>query len=545
MFVILKRRNGPMVEYSSTPKLSHKESPMDSLLQKQDFSTDEIELLTKQIAKGGGISFFGQLTGKFLNLLLQILLTRLLGSAEYGLYVLGFNILESTRKIFSLGLQDGVVRFGAMYQGIGDKASLKGTFISALSISFCSAIISGIVLFFMSDIIARNVFHEPNLLNPLRLFSLAAPFYTLLIVTAFSARALRRIDYEVAITQLSLPLITLLATGISFLLGYHIEGAVCGFFISTVISAGIGLYLLYRIFPSLISRIKPQCNLSMLLSYSIVMMPVSMSSFMLKRVDRFMLGIMSSVGDVGIYNAAATLAMQSDIILVSFSTFFTPTVASLFYRGHMNMLSILMKTTNKWIFTLTFPTVIVCIFFARPIMTFFGSEFSVGASVLIVLAIAELINSSVGLISSMLTMTGHQKIELFNCLTIGGLNVLLNFLFIPKYGALGAAIATGISIIIINLTRLFEVYFFYRLHPYKSSYWKPIIAGVMAISIWLCIKGIWFPTRWMWIAGIVIFGVSYILALLVLRLDEEDQMFLMVLRNIILKRLRLLKGGNQ
>ena len=71
------------------------------------------------------------------------------------------------------------------------------------------------------------------------------------------------------------------------------------------------------------------------------------------------------------------------------------------------------------------------------------------------------------LLGLMLTMTGHQKIELANSITFGGLNIFLNILLVQIYGILGVAIATGLSLSLINLARLLEVYYLFYLHPYK------------------------------------------------------------------------------
>lgn len=501
-----------------------------------------LEQLTKQIAKGGGIAFIGQVVGRFFTLLLQILLTRVLGPVGYGLYALGYSILGIAHTVSMLGLQNGVVRFGAMYHGAGDKARLKGTLLSALGISFGSAWAVALSLYFLASLIAEGVFNEPQLANPLCAFAFALPFYTLVTMTSFSARALRRIDYDVAISHLFRPLLTLLAVGASFLLGYRLIGAVTGFVISTVLAAGLGFYLLCRLFPELLSGLKARYETKTLLLYSLTVLLVGLSSLLITRTDRIMLGILGTVEDVGIYNAAATLAIQATLFLVSFNAIFSPIIADLFNQGRMQELGTLLKTTTKWTFALTLPVVLVFVLFARPLMRLFGPTFLPGAPVLISLGIAELVNAGTGSVGFMLTMTGWQKFELLNSLTLGGLNVFLNFLLIPRYGVLGAGIATGLSIALVNLARLVEVYWLYRVHPYKLSYWKPLMAGVVAALAWLGVREMWNPTGWLWVGGVALFGVMYMLAFLVLRLDDEDRLILQALKR---RALRLPKGGNR
>ena len=493
-----------------------------------------VDRLTKQIAKGGGIAFAGQIAGRFFTLLLQILLTRVLGTVSYGLYALGFTVLGITQTISLFGLQNGVVRFGAMYRGEGDRARLKGTLLLALGMSFGLALVVAIALYFLAGVIAKGVFHEPSLASPLRAFAFALPFYTFVTISAFSARAFRRIDYDVAVSQFFRPLATLIAVGGSFLLGFRLMGAVYGFLFSTVIAAGLGLYLLYRLFPDIASGVRARWEPKTLLLYSGTVLLAGMSGLLLKRTDRIMLGILSSAKSVGIYSAAANLAIQAALFLTSFNAIFSPIISDLFHRGRMRELEALFKTTTKWIFTLTLPVVLILVLFARPIMRVFGPGFSSGATVLITLAIAQVVNASVGSVGFVLTMTGRHKIALINSLALGGLNVLLNLLLIPPYGVLGAAIATGISIALINVTKLIEVYWLYKLHPYKASYWKPMVAGAVAVAFCFGLRKFVEFTGWLQVGEVVLFGAVYGAAILILGLEVEDR----IIVGAIKRRLR-------
>lgn len=496
---------------------------------------ESLERLTKQVAKGGGIAFTGQIIGRLFTLLLQILLTRVLGARGYGLYSLGYSVLGIAQTVSLLGLQNGVVRFGAMYHGAGDKKRLKGTLLLAIGISFASALVVAVVLFLLAGPIAEGVFNEPELTSPLRGFSLALPFFTLVAITSYSARAFRRIDYEVAISQLFRPLLALIAVSLSFLLGFRLMGAIYGFLISTVISAGLGFYFLHCLFPDFTSKLRARYELKTLLLYSSTVLLVGLSQLLLTRIDRIMLGILASAEDVGIYNAAAILAMQATLFLTSFNAIFSPTIADLFHRGRMRELEELFKTTTKWIFAFTFPVMLVFALFSRPLMRLFGHGFVAGEPVLISLGVAHLINAGTGAVGFMLIMTGRQKLELINTFTLGGLNVLLNFLLIPRYGVLGAGIATGLAIALVNLGRLLEVYRFYRLHPYKLSYWKPFVAGGVATGGWLIITQLVNFAGWLWFGAVALFGVLYFLSLLMLGLDHEDWLILQALKHRLLR----------
>jgi O-antigen/teichoic acid export membrane protein len=489
------------------------------------------EGLTREIAKGGGITFVGQVIGKCVNFLFQILLARVLGASTYGIYALGYNLLVITQTVSLLGLGNGVVRFGSMYRGKGNRNRLKGTCLVAFVLSLASAIIVSTLLFLFAPIIAVDLFDEPDLTAPLRVFSFSLPFYSLMTIAAYSARAFRRMEYDVGVQRVFHPLVNLIIVSAAFLFGFRLMGVVYGFLISSAVAAGLGIYLLWLIFPDLISGLKPDYELKRLLYYSLTILLIGFSHLLLSSTDRIVLGIFHVAQDVGIYNAALVAASQTAIFLGSFNTIFSPIIADLYHQERMKQLESLFKITTKWIFAMTLPIFLILVIFSGQIMALFGSQFRNGWMVLIILAIAQLLNASTGAVGFMLTMTGHQKIELVNSLIFGGLNILLNILLVQTYGILGVAIAIGLSLSLINLARLLEVYYLFHLHPYKASYWKPLMAGAVAAIFGLGID--WFaqPDGWFWLAGAGIFGVVYVLVLISLGLEEEEKVVLKAVKD--------------
>lgn len=489
------------------------------------------EGLTREIAKGGGITFIGQVIGKGINFLFQILLARVLGASTYGLYALGYNVLGITQTVSLLGLGNGVVRFGSMYCGEENKSRLKGTCLAALALVLSSAIVISTLLFLLAPIVAVHVFNEPKLTGVLRVFSFSLPFYSLLTIAAYSARAFRRMEYDVGVQRVFHPLANLIIVSAAFLLGFRLMGVVYGFLISSAVAASLGIYLLWRIFPDLISGLKPDYELKTLLYYSLTILLIGFSHLLLSSTDRIILGIFNVAEDVGIYNAALIAASQATLFLGSFNTIFSPIIADLYYQERMNQLESLFKITTKWIFALTLPIFLILILFSGQIMALFGSQFRNGWIVLIILAIAQLLNASAGSVGLMLTMTGHQKIELVNSIIFGGVNIFLNILLVQIYGIVGVAIATGLSLSLINLARLLEVYYLFHLHPYKVSYWKPLMAGGLGAILGLGTTRFAQPDGWFWLAGVGIFGVFYVSVLISLGLEEEEKVVLKAVKD--------------
>ena len=80
------------------------------------------------------------------------------------------------------------------------------------------------------------------------------------------------------------------------------------------------------------------------------------------------------------------------------------------------------------------------------VLSLFGSEFQQGAVVLRVLTAGHCMTAAMGVVSLLLSMTGHQTTVAKTLAITALLNIALNAVLIPPYGAPGAAIATTLTV---------------------------------------------------------------------------------------------------
>ncbi|MCF6151591.1 MAG: hypothetical protein E3K38_04730 [Candidatus Kuenenia stuttgartiensis] len=214
---------------------------------------------------------------------------------------------------------------------------------------------------------------------------------------------------------------------------------------------------------------------------------------------------------------------------------YAPSIAELYYKGEKDRLKNLLKTSTRWIFLITLPLTIILIFSSKEIMAVFGKEYTgeAGSFVIIVLALAQFVNCVTGGVGSNLSICGKQKLEMVNNIAMFVMNGILNYLLIISYGAAGAAIATGISIAVINVVRLIQVYILFKIHTYNTGYLAGIISGTVAIVL-LYYYGHYIPDTSYAVSltakslGIaLIFGISFIIA----GLKEEDTVLFLSIIN--------------
>ena len=446
-------------------------------------ATGELNRLTTQVAKGAGIAFIGygvRIVGGFC---FNILLGRL-GARAYGLYALGRSVISIVQPISFLGLDRGTVRLGSVHRGEGNSAHVKGVIRSSLGISLVSAVFFSAVLFNLAGIISDNLFNKPDLTHILQIFALILPFYRFTGVATTVAQSFRRIDYEQTVTVCQV-LLNLTLVGLTFLFGYRLAGAMYGLLMAGVLGSGVGGYFLWKTFPEIGSGLRPVYEIKRLLSISLPMALVAVAYVLLNYVDRLMLGYFRTATDVGIYNAASFLTAQMRLFINAIIPIFSPIVADLHNKGKFPEIERLYKTVTRWILIATLPLFLLFLFFPTHIIGILGAEYEAGSVVLTLLAIACLIGVSTGPCGQILLMTGKENVDVLNNVALIVVNVSLNLWLIPAYGILGAAIATTVGLVLLNIARFLEVYRLYKMTPYELSMLKPISAAIIAAFVTL------------------------------------------------------------
>ncbi len=487
--------------------------------------------VVRELGRGGQTAILFGLAGQVVRLVMQVMLGRVLGAQAYGLYTLGRSALEILSRFGLIGLQNGVVHFVAIYHGEGDRARVRGTILTALALVAGSSSLAGLGLWWASDWAAHVVFNKPDLAPTLRGFAVALPAYAMLLLLTACARGLRHIGYYSGMTHMVHPLMVLIFVAGGFAMGMKLDGVLWGFGLSTALACVLMFMGLRRLFPTLLSlRQGFHFTGSHILTFSAQLLFKDLSSRILTHLDRLMLGIWGLASDVGIYGMSAFIGHRIDFFQRMFNGIFAPMIADLYNQGKRSEMVRIFQTVSKWTLLLTLPVFFTFIFLGYAILELFGREFNAGWATLIVLSLGNLINIGVGPVGHMLIMTGRPSLELVNSWASGIANIVLNLWLIPRYGAFGAALATAITVTMLNLIRLLEVYHIHQCYPFRLGTLKVLAAfTISGGSMWLLADFYAFALggKLVCLAG---FMVIYTGILFALGWDEEDQLVLHRLR---------------
>jgi O-antigen/teichoic acid export membrane protein len=143
----------------------------------------------------------------------------------------------------------------------------------------------------------------------------------------------------------------------------------------------------------------------------------------------------------------------------NFIPLYLPSASRLFAKGDTAGINHLFWETSLWMSVLAFPIFLATACFAQPLTIFlYGARYAPSAPILAILSLGYFINAIFH--CNVVTLKVLGKIRLMVILNIATpiIIVVFNLLLIPRYGAIGAAVATSAALIIQNVLRQFTLW---------------------------------------------------------------------------------------
>lgn len=479
------------------------------------------------LATGARNGLIGSIGGRFLSVLGNIIIARLLGPAIFGIYAIGWTLVRFFSLVIPLGMDRAVLRYAPRFWK-KDNAGFKGLLITVNQIAIGSGITAGIIFFILSSWLANSVYLQPELTTVFRLFSFAFPLISLLVVAAASTRITRKIQYSVWLYDLGQPLLGLGLIVIFFVLGLGINGIVLAEVVSLGCAAIAAIFVVNKVFPE-IRGVRPNREMKPgeLFAYSVPAMLGGAFSVYILWLDRIFVGLFLSTYENGIYTAVSQISTIFLVISAGISPIVVPLFAHYHHNGDRAKLEEVYRISTKWGIYISIPIMAVLLVSpASSLSLIFGPEYSAGAIPFLILLGGQIVNLLTGSVNPLLIMTDNQKILLRISLFSVILEVILLVIFIPLWGLIGAAISTSLCLSLLYLYELFWVKHHLNFWPYDKRYMKGIWAGLACIVFVLVYNLI---NPFSIVVGVIIEAFLAVLIftgmLLILKMDPEDREF--------------------
>lgn len=475
------------------------------------------------LARKGITGTVGQVTSRALSFGFLLLLARLLNTHDYGLFILGWTIVLLAQSISTLGLQKGLVRLIAKFYAESDIARVRGTILTSVVFSTMMATAIALAIVFSAPHVATTIFQKPRLELVLSTLALLIPFGAFIVIAAAISQSFQKITVQ-QIVRNTRALLLLIFAGLTGVLGYEFGYILIAIVLSGVAASVVVGFIVWRSSPISLRGPRSVVN-RRLLEISI---PMFLSGFiysLLFRIDQLILGVFVTASEVGFYNAGSVLASQLSVVLIGIAAVFEPTASKLYTNNNNGELASLFNRVAVWALIATTPIAAVLWGFPELLLSFFGTAFVTAESILLILTLYMLFRTAIGPTGELLNMTGHQKLVLYDTSAMVLLNVALNLVLIPIYGGVGAAVATTVSIVSVELLVLYQVYSRLQMHPFNRSHGLAIIlcAAFLGASVSLN----WYDLHHVIRAGVMLVlfaGYSYLVWNIVLNREERNRL---------------------
>lgn len=394
----------------------------------------------KKLGKNMALMVIGNFSSKVLSFLFLPLYTAILSTEEYGISELMTTTVNLILPFCTLLMTEAVLRFTL------DKEYDKK---QVFSISLYVCVLGILLVSVLSKFFLTGVLREYRLLFIL--------FYIFTVFHTIASQFVKGIE-KVSIYTLSgvVGTVTVIAFNILFLVVFKM--GIVGYLLAHIVSnAASTMFLCIPV--KIWKYIEAPKNISAgvakeMLGYSIPMIPNSMSWWISNSSDKYIVTAFCGVAMNGIYSVAYRIPSIFSIISNIFMSAWQISAVEDF--GSEQTTSFYSKIYNIYnVGNMIIVSALIC--GTKLLAGFlFSNDFFQAWVFVPVLLIAYLFNTIAAFLGSIYTSAKKTKMLFISTFAAAVTNIILNFVFVPVMGAMGAAIATLISYFIVWVVRLID-----------------------------------------------------------------------------------------
>lgn len=460
---------------------------------KREKTTTIRKILTNKNTKAGSYYLIGNLFNKAITFLTIPLFTRLMSTSDYGIVNTYLSWVSILSLIVGLSLGSSI---RSAY--IDFKEDLDGYISSIFFFSLLNFLITSTIIIFISNLLLK----ELNIM--LVILCLIQAFMTF-ILNSIAIKYMMDMDYVRRTLLLALP--NIVVTIISVFLLFHINynkyfGRIIPYVVITFI---VGCYYLIKYFikgKKLFN--KNYWRYAVTLSLPLIFHGISIE--LLSSFDRTMITIFRNPSETGIYSLVYNLSMIATVVTSSMESVWIPWFSNKLQNGDKDLIN---KNVKVYI-EIVMIVMIGILITAPEILEFMAPrEYWSGKIIIPPLILASFFIFLYSISVDLEYFYKSTKIIATNTIIAACVNIILNFLFIPIYGAIAAAFTTVIAYIV-----SFSIHYCAarkldnQLFPFKI-YLKPIL--IMLLSVVTIYVLMDFP-KIRWIIAILGFGLYSVIS---------------------------------
>lgn len=506
---------------------------------------------SNQIKWGSALSYIQMGLNILVNILYTPVMLRVLGQSEYGLY----NMVSSTiatLSILNLGFSSSYIRFFSKYKVNNDEigeAKLNGMFLALFSIIGLISFVCGIFLTFnihsiFSSGLTSQEYVKAQILMILMTINLSISFPMSVFTSIITAN--EKYIFLKIINMISTIVSPLVILPVLFM-GYKSVGMVVSTLILNLIS--YSLYIFYCknklhvkfIFKNMeVELFRAIFTFSLFIAINMIVDQIN------NNIDKILIARFKGTIEVAIYSIGATFNGYYMMFSTSVSGVFTPRIHRIVNINKHDPKTERIELTNLFVkvgriqFFILSLIMTGIIFFGKDFINLWagdGYEKSFYVALLLIVPATIPLCQNIGI-----EIQRAKNIHQFRSVIYLGMaiiNLVASIFLCQKFGAVGSALGTSISIVIANII-IMNIFYYYKCNIDVLLFWKNIISIlkglVLPIIFGICITFVFDSNNLIsLIIRIISYSIIYAVSIWLFSLNNYE-------KNLFRIPLRQLKG---
>jgi O-antigen/teichoic acid export membrane protein len=436
--------------------------------------------------RGSGMILGANVLAVGLEFVSQIVAVRALSRSDYGALAYALAAVLLLQTLCKCGLPDTVARFIPIERANGGPGRVLGVILVALA----GVLGLGGVILCAVWVLAPLVADRLIAAQPLELLMILAVLIPLEALTAVLTGVFASYTNPQAIILRAVlaPALKLAVTSALFWRGADVRFLAQGYVAVNLLGAAVSCWLCLATLrqDGLLDRhvrTAVQWPVRDLLSFAPSLLITALVWILLDASDALLLGYFAGTEAVAVLRAITPLAHVNQVIVGSFVVLYIPFAAAYVVRHDRTGVQQIYVRTAAWLTALSFPAFLLTFVFARQVVTtLYGPAYASSVPILMLLSAGYFVQAMTGFNGLTIKIYGHLKyaitIDVLACV----LNVAINMVCIPRWGALGAAVGTSLTLLIHNGLKQGGMQRLTGVHLYERHYIRLLATALVLVA---------------------------------------------------------------
>lgn len=412
-------------------------------------------------------------------------LGRYLGPAEYGIFGVILGLMSTVNILLISGFPQSASKHIAE-----DDAKIGSIMRNANSIQLVLCVLLFALYFGLASVIA-NLLNDPSLSPYIRISALVIPAYAFYSIYGGYLNGLRQFGKQ-AIAVIGNSVAKVGAVFALVLLGFGVKGAIVGY----LLAALVGFLLAWR-FLRPVERSGANFGWRKLVGFGIPATLFAVMLFLLMTIDLFTVkAIGGGEAEVGYYTSATTISRAPYFLFAGLATALLPSISRSTSMNDAALTASYITQSMRYMLMLLIPGVLLISATSADLLTLvYSSRYVEAAGPLSILVFGLGFLTVFLVLANIIMGSGRPRVTLGMALPLVGIAIGLNIFLIPRYGLVGAALATTITGFIGMCAAAFYVLWRFRALVSARSLGRICLASLVIyfVALQVPLSPVWLP----------------------------------------------------